>query len=161
MKFSENNYFRKRATRTNLVAVVTVAFVLFILGLVGFLALRGQALTNYIKENIEIQVFLKESASQAEIDAFTSSVSKDNMVNKWRFVSKKEAAEILSKDLGTNQLEILEGYNPLQASVNISLKSIYAEKDSVDKFKAMLQSKAIVDEVAFNEVELELINKNM
>ena len=47
--------------------VVSISLVLFLLGLIGVLALNAKKVTDYVKENFVFTIFLNDSAKKVEV----------------------------------------------------------------------------------------------
>lgn len=160
MAIKEGKYFKRRARRTSITAVISVAMVLFLLGLVGLIVIHAKSLSRYIKENLEVQVFIKDNTSEKEIQNLQKQLKASNFSNTISFVSKKEASEILKKDLGEDFVDFL-GHNPLLASLNLTLNSNYANSDSLKNIEKIILRNPAVDEVEYQEVLFDLINNNI
>ena len=104
--------------------------VLFMLGIIAMLILVGNELSNYVKENITLSVIIKESAEEADIQEAFKKLEKKQYVKHIRYISKEAALKELASEMGEDPVAFL-GYNPLSASFEINLKSIYANNDSI------------------------------
>ena len=111
---SNINYFRRKARRSSLTAVISITLVLFLLGLFGVLVMNAKMLSDYVKENLEVQVFINEEAEPKQINDLAKQLRANPNVKKLEYISEEDAVEILTNDLGENLLIL--GYNPLLAS---------------------------------------------
>ena len=59
-----------------------------------------------------------------------------------RFISKDEAAETFSKDIGEDFVSFI-GTNPLQNVIDLSLKADYAEPDRMAEIKRELEQNSL------------------
>ena len=66
---------KRRLKTSSITVVVSLALVLFMLGLLGLVVLNASKLSNHIKENIGFQVILKNTATSAQIDALQQEIS--------------------------------------------------------------------------------------
>lgn len=149
---------------TNIIISITVA--LFMFGLCALLVIQSQRLAELVKENIEIQVFLKKDSKKADIDYLEKHLSEQayikskNKRKEIRFVPKNEAMKQLQKELGENFMEILEE-NPLRDAFFIKVKSELYENDKLSQIKEDLEKVRAVYEVSYVENMISEINKNV
>ncbi len=68
---AKDNTIRRRLTASYLTSVVSIALVLFMVGLVGMLLLNTKKLSDYVKENVGISIYLNDDIR--EVDVFSAS----------------------------------------------------------------------------------------
>lgn len=154
------NYFRRKARRSTITAVISITLVLFLLGLFSVLVMNAKMLSDYVKENLQVQVFVNEETDPKQINDLAKQLKAYPYVKQLSFVSKEEAVQILTEDLGENFVDFL-GYNPLLASFNLTVSAAYANSDSLAKVKDQLIANPIVKEVFYQADVLDLLNKNI
>jgi cell division transport system permease protein len=154
------NYFRRKARRSTITAVISITLVLFLLGLFSVLVMNAKMLSDYVKENLQVQVFVNEETDPKQINDLAKQLKAYPYVKQLSFVSKEEAVQILTEDLGENFVDFL-GYNPLLASFNLTVSAAYANSDSLAKVKDQLIANPIVKEVFYQAGVLDLLNKNI
>ena len=67
----KNNYEIKR-TRNNLVSLFVInTLVLFLLSVIGFIYLKSSSIENYFKENVLVNIYLKNSSKEGEVKQLT------------------------------------------------------------------------------------------
>ena len=103
-----------------------------------------------LKNNISINIFLKENLTKEESAAIEKEIKQKNFVNTVKYVGKEEAAEKFIKETGEDFRRILD-YNPLPASFSVTLKEKYVEPDSLNKIIPVLSKLNGVDEVVFQQ----------
>ncbi|MDR3667125.1 MAG: permease-like cell division protein FtsX [Ignavibacteriaceae bacterium] len=103
-----------------------------------------------LKNNITINIFLKESINREQSVALENGIKKKNFINTVRYVSKEEASEKFIKETGEDFRRILD-YNPLPASFSLTLKETFVEPDSLNKIIPALSKLDGVDEVVFQQ----------
>jgi cell division transport system permease protein len=157
---SNINYFRRKARRSSLTAVISITLVLFLLGLFGVLVMNAKMLSDYVKENLEVQVFINEDADPKQINDLAKQLRANPNVKKLEYISEEDAVEILTNDLGENFVDFL-GYNPLLASFTLTVDAQYANTDSLERVKKSLLKNPIVKEVFYQAGVLDLLNKNI
>lgn len=126
----------------------TIAVVLIVISY--FLYQSSENLENYLKENIGISVFLKDSVQKNKVENMQEEILNTGFISNAEFISKEKAVEIFIKETGEDFRKILD-YNPLPASFNLKLKSDFAERDSVKKIISTLEAFSWADEVVYRD----------
>jgi cell division transport system permease protein len=88
-----------------------------------------------LKNKLEIEVFIKNTATQDEINDLGTEIQEMDEVDTVYFISKDEALERMRKQLGDNSdmLDAMSG-NPLPASYQIRLKDPQDLKEVAERF---------------------------
>ncbi|MBT8238878.1 MAG: FtsX-like permease family protein [Croceitalea sp.] len=153
-------YQRRRLISSYFSVVLSIALVLFLLGILGLLVLNTKKLADHFKEQITISVFLKDNAKPIEIDQLQKSLAMAEYTKSANFVSKEDAAEQYSEDIGENFQEFL-GYNPLKNSIDVNLKADFVSPEQVSAIAETLSAKTYVDEVSYDKPLISLLNDNV
>jgi cell division transport system permease protein len=136
---------------TNGVAIATVLLCVVLFG--GFLILTGnvQQLLRDAGSNVNISVYLKDSASPAAIESVRQKIDERQEVESLEFVSKPEALAAFRKDLDSRAsfLDGLDEENPLPASFEVKLDSSRSEMHEVTRVAEFLRGMPEVDEVVY------------
>jgi len=155
-----NNIAKKRLQSSYVTTTISISLVLIIIGMIGFLGLNAKRLSNYVKENIGVTVYLNDNAKQVNIIKLQKLLDAKDYVKSTELITKDEAAEILQKDLGEDFIEFL-GSNPLSASINVYFYADYARVDSLNHIQKNLEKYPEVKEVVYQKDLLALIEKNV
>jgi len=153
-------YQRRRLISSYFSVVLSIALVLFLLGILGMLVLNTKKLGDHFKEQITISVFLKDNAKPVEVDQLQKSLAMAEYTKSAVYVSKEDAAEQYSEDIGENFQEFL-GYNPLKNSVDVNLKADFVSPEQVTEIAETLSAKTYVDEVSYDKPLISLLNDNV
>ena len=156
MDFNGTN---KRLRTSYISSVISIALVLFMLGLLGLLVLDAKKISDYVKEHVQLNVFLNENMNDAEISAFQNLLSKTPYTKSVQYISKAQALDSLKKDLGEDAVKMLET-NPLPASFELRLNAAYAHPDSLKKISDVIQKNKFVREVSYQQTEVSKMNEN-
>ncbi len=138
---------------------------LFVIGLFGLLLLQSRRLTQIIRNNIEIQIYLDKDISDSNISRLRNILSnseyilKDNDNPQIRFISDEEAAQKFMVDTGEDFTEFL-GDNPLHDALIISIKPEFQEIEKLNEIKKNIERLQGVYEVVYLESLITSINKN-
>ncbi|MDQ8734000.1 permease-like cell division protein FtsX [Paenibacillus sp. LHD-38] len=98
---------------------------LFILGIFLLLALNVNHMAAQIESQVQIRVFLQLNVDKAKITELQNKIGNLTEVRKVTFVSKAEGLELLRKNLGEDNKDLLDGYenekNPLPDSFTVEV----------------------------------------
>jgi cell division transport system permease protein len=150
---------RMRLRSSYLSSIISISLVLFMVGLLGLLVLDARKISDYVKEHIQLTVFLNEDVPEVEVSALQNLLDHSAFVKSSQFVSKQQALDSLKKDLGEDAVGMLED-NPLPASIDIKLHAEYAHPDSMKNIADNIQQNKIVREVTYQHTEVDMMNKN-
>lgn len=160
MPSSFEKYQKRRLITSYFSVVISIALVLFLLGLLGLLVLNTKKVADYFKETIAIGVYFKDTAKDVEMKQLEKSLSLADYTKSIKFVSKEEAAEAHSEELGENFVEYL-GENPLQNSIDLYLNADFVSSEKVDEIAASINAKDFVEEVTYDKPLISLLNDNI
>ena len=156
-----NSVKPKKTLKTFYISTIfSISLVLVMVGLLGLIVLHGKNLSNFVKENIVLNVVIKENAGDNEIFTLQSNLEKNESIKSTQFISKESAAKNLSHDLGEDFVKFL-GYNPLSASIDVYLKAEFANKERIQKLVTKLKKKEIVKDVIYQESLIDMVNENL
>jgi len=154
-----NRTATQKLKTSSVTVVISLALVLFMLGLLGLVVINAKKLSNHVKENVGFQVVLKDTTTQAELDILKQELSSSAFTKQVDYISKDEAAKKLQKDLGEDFITFL-GYNPLLSSLDVKLNSDYANIDSLAGFEKQIMQKHFVKEVIYHKDMIKQVNDN-
>jgi cell division transport system permease protein len=140
--------------------IVSIALVLFLVGLLGLIVLKTNSITKHFKEKVAITVFLNDNAKNKDVETLQAELRKEDYAKTVTYISKEEAAKIYSEDIGENFLEFL-GENPLKNAIDITLKSEFVTPEIMAGIEKELVLRSIVSEVAYDKPLIELLSKNI
>lgn len=160
MSSSFERYQKRRLITSYFSVVISIALVLFLLGLLGLLVLNTKKVADHFKEQIALTVFLKDSAKDVETKQLEKSLELADYTKSVDFVSKEEAAKTQSKAIGENFMDFL-GYNPLQNSIDVHFKADYVSSVKIAEIARDLSNKNFVDDVVYDKPLISLLNDNV
>ena len=160
MSRSFERYQRRKLISSYFSVILSIALVLFLLGLLGLLVLNTKKLADHFKEEITLSVFLKDTAKEVEIGELQKRLVMSEYTKSAVFVSKDEAAAEHSAEIGEDFLEFL-GYNPLKNSIDVNLNAEYVSTAQVDSIAQSIASQSFVEEVSFDRPTLDLLTRNV
>jgi cell division transport system permease protein len=150
-----------RKTKTIYVStVISISLVLLMVGLLGLILVHGKNLSNYVKENIVLNVIINEGTKEVDILQLQKTIEAHNYVKSTQYISKELAARNLTQDLGEDFIKFL-GYNPLLSSIDVYMKADYANNQSIDILSKQLQKNPLINEVRYQKSLVDMINQNI
>ena len=153
-------YQKRRLVSSYFSVVISIALVLFLLGNLGLMIINAKKVSDLLKEQISLTIYLNDSAKKVEINQIQKSLELADYTKSITFVSKEEAAELMISETGEDFMDFV-GYNPLQNSIDIHLKADYVTNEKLNEVASELSDKKFVDDVKFDENLIELMNKNV
>lgn len=160
MASSFEKFQRRRLISSYFSVILSIALVLFLLGLLGLLVLNSKKVADHFKEQIALTIYLKDDAKDVEIKQLEKTLTLADYTKSTQFVSKEDAAEEHSKEIGENFMDFL-GYNPLQNSIDVYLKADFVDAAQVKEIADNLLAKDFVEEVNYDQPLISLLNDNI
>lgn len=145
---------------SNFTTTISIAMVLFLVGIITTLALIAKQTENFVKENIAFTVVLEDSISNPDLQAIESRLKTAAYVKSTAFISKERALSELSDELGEMPDDII-GYNPLMASIEVKASADYANAEAMDNIKKELTAYDGVHEVIYQKNMMRDVNNNI
>jgi len=143
-----SKYYRRKLLMSYFTSTVCIALVLYLAGLFFMLLFNTQHVSDMFRSNIKMTVTLNNSRTQAEIDQFRKLLDQAEYARETKYISKKEAAKELAKELGENFVEIL-GDNPLYSQIEVKLTDQYSNIDSIKSLEKAIKGFKAVDDVYY------------
>jgi len=160
MEEFEESASAKKTKTIYISTVFGIAMVLSMVGLLGLILVEAHNLSNYVKENIVLNIYVDDAAHETDVLQLQKQIEASPMVKQAQYVSKELAARNLQKDLGEDFVKFL-GYNPLSQSIDVYLKAEYANNTDIDKFKADLLKNPMIKEVKYQKSLVDQMNDNI
>jgi len=138
----------KRSSPSYIMAIVGVSLVLFLLGILGWIIINANKLGQYFKENIEMNVYIRENVSPKDSAALVQYVISKPYVKNYEYVTKDLAKQKYLQE-GNKDWGALLDRNPLPASIDFRINKEYASIDSLSKIKNDLAQNIAVSDVQY------------
>ena len=155
---------RKKTSKRSSLQVVTLcistALVLILVGLVVLSVLSARNLSKVVKENLTVTLVLSEEITEPEVAQMKKSLEGKRYVQHVKYISKEQVLAEETKALGYDPTEFV-GVNFYTASLELNLKSDYANRDSMKWIGAELKKHQKVKEVDFQQDLMDQVNDNI
>ena len=133
----------RRSKPSYFMAILGVSIVLFFVGIFGWLLLNASRYIDQLKEEVQVQVFLRNNVPQKDIDSLKNYIAAQPYTKSVEYIDK-ETAKRRWLEKGEADFGELLDENPLPASIDFNTRSNYVQKDSLRAIKATLEQNAMV-----------------
>ena len=159
---SEKSSSKRRVAGSYFMSMMSIALVLFLLGVFALLMMHAQKLSNHLKENIGFEVVMNSNVKEANILKLQQELDSMPAVKSTEYITKEEAIRRLSEDLGEDFLQWLgDEENPLLPSIDVRFNADWANNDSINLIQAQLEKNKDVKEIYYQKSLVNLINQNV
>ena len=134
--------------------------VLVLLGLVVFSVLTSRNLSQWVKENLTVTVMLSDDVSVNGAKLLCRDLYHRPYSRNIDYISKEQALKEQTEAMGSDPSEFL-GVNPFPATLELQLKSDYANRDSLKWIAKELQNNPKVTDVAYQVDLMDSVNRNL
>jgi cell division transport system permease protein len=155
-----DSYQKRRLQSSYISVVVSIALVLFMVGVLGLILLKSTKVANHVKEKVAITLFIKDKVTQKQIKTFRESLLTETFTKKAIYTSKAQAAKKYSKEIGEDFLQFL-GENPLKNGIDIYLKADFVTPEKMQELETRFLKNAFVADVSYDKPLINLLTKNI
>lgn len=146
MAKTAEDFNKRRLRSSNITVVISIALVLFLLGLMGLILINAQKYSDYIKEQLVVNAYFDENYDakdslkilKREEEAFKK-IQVLQPVKRAMYISREMAAEEAKKSMGIESSALFEE-NIFPSSVEVALKPEYVDpariEDAIQQIKA-------------------------
>ena len=160
MSSNFNTFQKRRLTSSYFSVIISIALVLFMVGVLGLVLLKSTNVANHFKEKVAINLFLKDEVSKEQIDKFRASLQEEAFAKRIVYISKKQAARDYSREIGEDFLTFLGG-NPLKNGIDIYLKADFVTSEKMLALEKKFNKNLFVADVSYDKPLIELLTKNI
>jgi cell division transport system permease protein len=139
MAKSVDEFNKKRLRSSNITVVISIALVLFLLGLMGLILINAQKYSDYIKEQLVVNAYFDENydvKDSVKIAKMEAEVYKEIQtlapVKKATYITREMASQEAKKSMGIDTDALFEE-NIFPSSIEIALKPEYVDPAKIDQ----------------------------
>ncbi len=146
--------------------VLSITLALFVIGVFGTLVIYSKELERTVRDNVKIQVYLKNQLTPTQTQQIEKALISKNFVTKSnanqsiQFVPKEEAAKQFIKETGEDFKKFL-GENPLRDAYLVKIDQAYHDTTNLKKIKSEVEDIQGVFQVYYVENVIDSINRNV
>lgn len=155
-----NNISKRRIVAAYISSVISISLVLVLIGLGTLLLVNARSVSDYLKENIQLSVLLKQDVTDSLGTEIMTKLQEKPFTSKASLVSKEQGAAELREMLGEDFLEVFDSV-PVPVSIDLFLKADYVSADSLSKVEADIRELPQVEEVNCQRGLVEALSENM
>ena len=155
----KNSYQRKKATNNLISLFVINTIVLFFLSIALFTYLKSSSIENYFKENVTVNIYLKNTSRDNDVKQINKFLNLNDNVKSIEFISKEDAAELFTKEIGEEFVGFL-GYNPLLDLISVRLFGDKIDIYNIEEFIESLNNFEFIEEVEYDKPLVESLVNN-
>lgn len=153
--------FQKRRLQSSYVSVVvSIALVLFMIGILGLVLLKSTKVANHFKEKVVMTLFLNDNVTKEQLEELKTTLKKESFTKNLLYITKEEAAKAYKKDLGEDFLQFL-GDNPLKNGIDVYLNAAYVTPEKMLEIETKYQKNELIAEVNYDKPLVNLLTKNI
>ena len=135
----------------SLLSAAAIGISLYVLGLFLLLAFNLNTFVEALGRETQIQVYLREDATQDQIRALRAEFASDPALSAARFVSKSDARQRFQRDFPTlRDLPERVGGNPFPASFELEILDASRDPEGLDRIAKSYQKAPGVEEVRYD-----------
>tara|TARA_A100001011_G_scaffold350900_1_gene390526 strand:- start:3260 stop:4132 length:873 start_codon:yes stop_codon:yes gene_type:complete len=157
---NKSEYQKSRLISSYFSVSLSIALVIFILGVLGILLINSQKIESHFKEQISFTIYINELTKPIQIKQLQKSLKLKKETKNVKYISKEKAAEIHAEAIGEDFIEFL-GYNPLLNSIEVRFLSEYVSPSFLEKLKISLENENYINEVYYDVPLIEILDKNI
>ena len=160
MSSSFEKHQKRRLISSYFSVILSIALVLFMLGVLGLLVLNTKSISDNFKEQVILTIYLEDTSKEVEIKQLEKSLAFTDYVKQTNFISKESAADFMKLEYGEDFLDDI-GYNPLKNSIEVNLKADYVTAWRLDSISESTLKKNFVEDIKYDKDLVSLMNSNV
>lgn len=152
----------KRFFGAKFTSTLSIALVLFVLGLMTMGGLLASQMAKDLREQFSVTITVSDIASNDYGQRLVNRLNRAPYTASAVYVSRDSALSVLEAELGENPMEFL-GHNPLPATVELQLKAEYVQADSIQQIVDVLKTsqKGNIASIDYNDSLLDMVNAQL
>lgn len=151
---------KRRLAGARVSSALSISLVLLLVGLAALLVVNARSITRWFKENMQMEVLLREEVTEPQAEAFKAGLDSLSFVKKARLVTREEGIKELREMLGEDFLEVFESTS-VPLSIELSLKAEYVNADSIAVVSEGIKASPLVDEIESQVPLVDALNSNL
>ena len=139
---------------------ISVALVLFLVGLESMLFLSAHELMRHVKESMVLSIVMTENANDEDVARMERLLDVVPYSLDYQYISREQALQDHIENLGEDPQDFL-GFNPLTDAFEVHLNADYAQMDSVVKIEESLLTLPFVAKVVYQKDVMKVLDNNL
>ena len=145
----------RKVRRSSVISTVSIALVLFMLGVVSYVTFTALAAARDLKTGVVVSVEVSNDMTVEQGDCLLKAIEATSMTDDVRYMTKDEkfADESFHEQFAVD-LDLLLGENPLRNSYEVTISENYADRVSVEEFCMAIREIEGVEHIAVPPIEV-------
>ena len=143
-----------------LTTTISVAMVLFLVGLECVMLISAHSMISRIREDLALTVVMTPESDTTEVARMQMMLDAVPYTSSYKYISKQDALDEHIRQLGEDPVKFL-GFNPLMDSYDLHLKAEYTNADSIAVIVETLTSLPYVEKVLYQEDVVHVLDTNV
>ena len=139
---------------------ISVALVLFLVGLESMLFLSAHELMRHVKESMVLSIVMTDNTNDEDIARMERLLDVVPYSLDYQYISREQALQDHIENLGEDPQDFL-GFNPLTDAFEVHLNADYAQMDSVAKIEESLLTLPFVAKVVYQKDVMKVLDNNL
>ena len=139
---------------------ISTSMVLVLLGMVVFSVLTSRNLSQWVRENLTVTVMLNDEVTVNEAKLLCRDLYHRPYSRNIDYISREQALKEQTAAMGSDPSEFL-GMNPFSATLELQMKSDYANRDSLKWIAAELKKNPKIADVVYQVDLMDRVNRNL
>lgn len=150
---------KHRLASSKVSTVISIALVLFMIGLLGIIIINAKQISDKVKENIGFEVMLASDITEGQTNKLQQELESKPYVKSITYLSKEEATQETIDQLGHDFRDVVGDILP--ASFQLKINAKYANNDSLLIIEKDLNLMENVSDVNYHKSYVNNINENL
>lgn len=150
----------KRKKPSIVPSVLSLALVMFMLGLLGFSVLGFNGLSKSLIEGSGIDVYFRDSVSESSVFAFEKSLQKASWLKKTHYVSREEGLKQMGDKYDDDFMQYVQA-SELPLSLEVFFRVEEASPEKIAEVARKIESNGIVEDVVYQKNLVESVAENL
>ena len=143
-----------------LTTTISVAMVLFLVGLECVMLISAHSMISRIREDLALTVVMTPESDTTEVARMQMMLDAVPYMSSYKYISKQDALDEHIRQLGEDPVKFL-GFNPLMDSYDLHLKAEYTNADSIAGIVETLTALPYVEKVLYQEDVVHVLDTNV
>ncbi len=143
-----------------LTTTISVAMVLFLVGLECVMLISAHSMISRIREDLALTVVMTPESDTTEVARMQMMLDAVPYTSSYKYISKQDALDEHIRQLGEDPVKFL-GFNPLMDSYDLHLKAEYTNADSIAGIVETLTALPYVEKVLYQEDVVHVLDTNV
>ncbi len=150
---SKRKSIGNRVTEVSTIFGITLLLVL--LGVFAYFMITANEKSKDIREQLSVDILFHDDVKVVDVLQMEKQLTSLKYIKQAQYISKDSARRLMLQHVGNDAFDILDGANPIPASIHVNLSSEYVNPDSAAIFaKRIMKGKEhLISEVSYSETQ--------